>query len=114
MRSKIGVITAVALLAFASAGSLFAQRRALILPDNTDLIIRLTDTLDSGRNQTGDQFEAVVDQDYVADGRVQIPVGSQVVGLLGRWAVRRRVPCKRKWAARGLARNRAGSAKRCQ
>jgi hypothetical protein len=46
------------------------------------ITIRLTDSLDTGRNRTGDRFEAVVDRDVEANGAVIVPKGAVVHGNL--------------------------------
>jgi hypothetical protein len=46
------------------------------------ITVRLTQALDSGRNHTGDRFDAVVDRDVEANGAVIIPKGSLVHGDL--------------------------------
>jgi hypothetical protein len=50
--------------------------------EGTVLEIRLIDAVSTARNQTGDRFQAVLDKDIVADGKVVAPRGSIVVGRL--------------------------------
>ena len=44
--------------------------------------VRLTESIDSGRNRTGDRFQAVVDRNVETHGLVVIPQGSVVQGVL--------------------------------
>jgi hypothetical protein len=64
---------AVCLSATASGPSIF--------PGDT-IGIRLTDSLDTGKNRTGDRFQAVVDRDIESNGLVLIPKGTVVEGTL--------------------------------
>jgi len=52
-----------------------------LLPGDT-ITVRLTDSIDSGRNRTGDRFQAVVDRNIESNGLVVIPKGAVVQGLL--------------------------------
>src|ERR1700689_3239489 len=64
---------AVCLPTVASGPSLF--------PGDT-ISVRLTDSLDTGRNRTGDRFQAVMDRDVEANGLVVIPKGAALQGVL--------------------------------
>jgi hypothetical protein len=48
----------------------------------TSLPVRLSQALDSGKNKTGEKFEATLDQNLVVDGQTVAPRGSVVVGKL--------------------------------
>ncbi len=50
------------------------------LPAGSTLQIRLTTTLTSKTNRTGDKFTGVVKQPVIADGKTIVPEGSQVAG----------------------------------
>jgi hypothetical protein len=58
------------------------RRTTATVTEGTTLEIRLTDAVSTATNQTGDRFQAVLDKDIVADGRVVAPRGSTVVGRL--------------------------------
>ncbi len=79
--NRIAYLTLVAiLLIFPSTAS--AQRRdrneSGFLRRGTNVRVRLPDNLDSDRNRNGDQFEGVLDQDLVSNGRVLARAGSVV------------------------------------
>jgi hypothetical protein len=65
---------------------LMSQRRSAVnagnLPEGSNIVVRLTERLDSDSNQTGDPFSAVLDQDLVVDGRVFAREGDPVTGRL--------------------------------
>lgn len=63
----------------AAAGVPVADGR-VTLPAGTTLRVRLTTTLTSKTNQTGDQFTGVVDQPIAENGTTIVPEGSQVTG----------------------------------
>lgn len=74
------LITAIwAVLSFLP--SAWAQRD-IVIPEGTNVVVRLTDRLSSDVNQTGDRFNAVLDQDLVIDGRVAARQGSEAFGEL--------------------------------
>jgi hypothetical protein len=50
------------------------------VPSGARLNIRLTEGLSSDTSKSGDKFEATLDEDVVADGRVVAPRGSVVTG----------------------------------
>ena len=52
------------------------------LPSGTKLQARLRAPVSSGSNQTGDRFEAVLDQDLAVGGYLLAPAGIRVVGTL--------------------------------
>jgi hypothetical protein len=56
--------------------------KVAVLGSGTSLPIRLSQALDSGKNKTGEKFEATLDQDLVVDGQTVAPRGSAVVGKL--------------------------------
>lgn len=54
----------------------------LIVPAGTELRVRLAHSLSSATNQSGDEFEAILDHDLVVDDRVVAPRGSPLTGRL--------------------------------
>jgi hypothetical protein len=52
------------------------------LKSGTEFSVRLAESISSKRNQDGDSFEAVLDQDLVVDGKLVAPEGAKVVGRL--------------------------------
>jgi hypothetical protein len=54
--------------------------RYAALPSGTRLDVRLTESLSTDDNRSGDKFEATLDKDLEADGAVIAPRGSVVVG----------------------------------
>ncbi len=74
-----------ALLAGLLAAALFPPTAAtasdkLTLPAGSTLKVRLTTTLTSKTNKTGDPFTGVVEQPVTADGKTIVPEGSTVSG----------------------------------
>ncbi len=61
-----------------------SQRRieSGVLPGGSNIVVRLTESLDSDVNTTGDQFQAILDQDLLDNGRVLATAGSPVTGRL--------------------------------
>jgi hypothetical protein len=57
-------------------------QRASVIPVGQELDVRLQDTLNSGRNQVEDRFLATTVVDLEVDGRVVIPAGSEVRGVV--------------------------------
>jgi hypothetical protein len=53
-----------------------------VIPAGTEVPVRLQDALDSGVNQSGDSFQAILDQAIEVDGVVIAPRGSVVEGKL--------------------------------
>lgn len=56
--------------------------KILLVDAGTDLEIRLSQLLDSGKNKAGDKFEATLDKDLVVEGKTVAPRGSVVTGKL--------------------------------
>ncbi len=54
----------------------------LTVLSGTELRVRLANSVSSETNQTGDNFEAILDQDLVVDGHVVAPNGSTLMGQL--------------------------------
>jgi hypothetical protein len=54
----------------------------LEVPVGTEMDVRLTDSLDSGRAMVEDRFEGTTVEDVRVDGRVAIPAGSVVRGVV--------------------------------
>jgi hypothetical protein len=52
------------------------------VPSGTEIAVRLQDALDSGVNQTGESFRAILDKDIKVDGVVVAPRGSVLEGKL--------------------------------
>jgi hypothetical protein len=52
------------------------------IPSGTEILVRLQDALDSGVNQTGDGFRAILDKDIKVDGVVVAARGSVLEGKL--------------------------------
>lgn len=53
-----------------------------ILAEGTVLEVRLTRRLDSEVQQTGDRFDAVLERDIERDGRILLPKGTDLIGVL--------------------------------
>jgi hypothetical protein len=62
----------------AEAGALLSG-----LPARTELDVRLSTTLNSGRVKVEDRFEAATTEDVVVNGRTVIPAGSLMRGVVG-------------------------------
>ncbi len=58
------------------------EPRFATIPSGAEIPVRLQDALDSGVNQTGDAFRAILDKDLKVDGIVVAPRGSIVEGKL--------------------------------
>lgn len=56
------------------------QSNQLVLPANTEIILKMNETLDSRRNREGDTFYLSVAQDVLSQGHVIIPRGARGVG----------------------------------
>jgi BON domain len=56
--------------------------RKFIVDQGTQLTVRLTDAIDSEKNQTGDSFHATLNAPITSDGEEAIPAGADVVGHL--------------------------------
>jgi hypothetical protein len=56
--------------------------KKFIIDQGTQLNVRLTDAVDSEKNQTGDSFHATLNAPITSDGEEAIPAGADVVGHL--------------------------------
>ncbi|HVI77087.1 MAG TPA: BON domain-containing protein [Candidatus Acidoferrum sp.] len=56
--------------------------RKFIIDQGTQLTVRLTDAIDSEKNQTGDSFHATLNGPITSDGEEAIPAGADIVGHL--------------------------------
>jgi hypothetical protein len=56
--------------------------RKLIVDQGTQLTIRLIDSIDSEKNQTGDTFHATLNAPLASDGEEAIPAGADITGHL--------------------------------
>ncbi len=54
----------------------------MIVPSGTELRVRLAHSVSSATNQSGDEFDAILDQDLMVDDRVVVPRGSILTGRL--------------------------------
>jgi hypothetical protein len=86
-RAILGIKAAAAINSIAAAGLLLiavqpalAADGAGTLPAGTALHIRLTTTLTSKTNKTGDKFTGIVQQSVISDGKTIVPDGSFVDG----------------------------------
>jgi hypothetical protein len=59
-----------------------ARMNNITVPAGTDLLIRMIDSVDSDKNHIGDRFRASLEQDFVVDGTVIAPKGTDVYGRL--------------------------------
>jgi len=59
----------------------YAAQRG-VLREGSNVVVRLSERLDSVRNKTDDQFQAILDSDLVSDGRVLARAGSTAFGRL--------------------------------
>ena len=66
----------------AAAASTSAGSGSVTVPAGTDLLVRMIDSVDSDKNHVGDKFRASLEQDFVVDGVVVAPKGSDVYGRL--------------------------------
>ena len=53
-----------------------------IIDQGTQLTVRLVDTIDSEKNQTGDTFHATLNAPLTSDGEEAVPAGSDITGHL--------------------------------
>ena len=53
-----------------------------VVPSGTELRVRLAHSVSSAINQSGDAFEAILDQDLLVDDQVVAPQGSTLTGQL--------------------------------
>ena len=56
--------------------------KKLIIDQGTQLTIRLVDTIDSEKNQTGDTFHATLNAPLTSDGEEAVPAGVELTGHL--------------------------------
>ncbi len=59
-----------------------APPKKFIIDQGTQLTVRLTDAIDSEKNQTGDTFHATLNTPITSDGEEAVPAGVDVVGHL--------------------------------
>jgi YMGG-like Gly-zipper len=59
-----------------------ARMNSITVPAGTDLLVRMIDSVDSDKNHIGDRFRASLEQDFVVDGAVIAPKGTDVYGRL--------------------------------
>lgn len=59
-----------------------ANATSITVPAGTDLLVRMIDSVDSDKNNIGDRFRASLEQDFVVDGVVIAPKGTDVYGRL--------------------------------
>lgn len=64
------------------AASTSAGSGSVTVPAGTELLVRMIDSVDSDKNHVGDKFRASLEQDFVVDGVVVAPKGSDVYGRL--------------------------------
>jgi hypothetical protein len=76
MRRTTSCLVVVSLLV-----SGYAAQRG-VLREGSSVVVRLSERLDSDRNKTDDQFQAILDSDLVSDGRVLARAGSTAFGRL--------------------------------
>lgn len=53
-----------------------------VVPSGTALRVRLNESLSSKKNQSGDFFETVLEEDLIVDGKLLAPEGSRVTGFV--------------------------------
>ena len=58
------------------------RRLEVLIPAGTGFPARLTEQLTSKTAQPGDRFQALLDQDLTSDGKVVVPRGSLLVGVV--------------------------------
>ncbi len=58
------------------------KRPVIEVPEGTSLEIRLEQAVTTARNRTGDSFEASLASPVVVDGKIAIPEGAQLRGLV--------------------------------
>jgi len=66
----------------ARAPTVAANATSVTVPAGTDLLVRMIDSVDSDKNNIGDRFRASLEQDFVVDGAVIAPKGTDVYGRL--------------------------------
>jgi hypothetical protein len=55
---------------------------SVTVPAGADLLVRMIDSVDSDKNHVGDRFRASLEQDFVVNGTVIAPKGTDVYGRL--------------------------------
>jgi len=80
MRTAIKALVASLLVAALAPALGLAADKGVTLPAGTTLHVRLTTTLTSKTNKTGDKFSGVVQQPVTANGNTIVPEGSLVEG----------------------------------
>src|SRR5215469_18551586 len=58
----------------------FTENKALVVPANTAIYVRLQQSLSSATAQSGQIFAAVLDEPLIADGQTLAPEGTAVTG----------------------------------
>lgn len=64
------------------ATSAAAGSGSVTVPAGTELLVRMIDSVDSDKNHVGDKFRASLEEDFVVDGVVVAPKGTDVYGRL--------------------------------
>jgi hypothetical protein len=59
-----------------------ANANLFTVPAGTHLMVRMIDSVDSDKNHVGDRFRASLEQDFLVDGMVIAPKGTDVYGRL--------------------------------
>ena len=59
-----------------------ANATGMTVPAGTNLLVRMIDSVDSDKNHVGDRFRASLEQDFVVEGSVIAPRGTDVYGRL--------------------------------
>jgi len=59
-----------------------ANSNSFTIPAGTSLLVRMIDSVDSDKNNIGDRFRASLEQDFVVDGMLVAPKGTDVYGRL--------------------------------
>src|SRR5207249_1141780 len=80
MRTAMKALVASLLVAALAPALGLAADKGVTLPAGTTLHVRLTTTLTSKTNKTGDKFTGVVQQAVTANGNTVVPEGSLVEG----------------------------------
>jgi YmgG-like glycine-zipper protein len=63
-------------------GTAAASAGSITVPAGTDILVRMIDSVNSDKNNIGDRFRASLEQDFVVDGIVIAPKGTDVYGRL--------------------------------
>lgn len=77
----VGLALALA-ISVAGAAYTYTAKAAMLVPEGTSLHVRLDHSLASNQQRSGDGFTATVSQPVRVDGKVVIPAGSQVNGVV--------------------------------